>query len=430
MMPMKLAEFIQNPVELAYFQGLLKKREQVREYLSIHTDSQPTGLYPTAIAPKSLIENFPIFHYENVKQKYQTENLVNATLWLKKMHGGIGSSVDRLEHLREHGRDKLGSKGTDLYIKTSKGFISIAEAQIIQASKKTSSFAKIILQDILNGEIHEIIDEIWTKHSHLLNENFERFAPLIQSNVPTIDEDNQITTARVAPAGHGLFGYEVIASIFDKKLRPNEGNVVCCIGNGEDLSSTPDRSIVNWMLHERIPVCMVTTTKTKADVKGGQIALYDRGEKGQYLTIIEKAQADECNQSELFGELGLRPEDNEAFFNTNLVLLNIDVLEEIFSICDDKDELLDSIIPDLILNKKVQDGKNYFQLEGAMGSVFLNLDRYFRKKYSTPVVNILNVSQTNRRRFFSPIKTMNDFFDQYYSESSIFNEDTFHLENK
>ncbi|EQC43387.1 UTP--glucose-1-phosphate uridylyltransferase [Bacteriovorax sp. Seq25_V] len=426
---MTTIELIENPVERAYFAGLLKKRREEREFLSIHTSENPTGLYPTAIAPQNLLKSYPISTYEEIKAKYSSEGIVPATLWLKKMHGGIGSSVDRTEYLKKYNRTKLGSKGTDLYIETSKGPISIAEAQIIQASKKTTSFEKVILQDILNEEVTEIFDEIWSKHADLLNESFMRFTPLIQTNVPTLDEDNNITTERVAPAGHGLFGFEVLYSIFHKEYRPQEKNLICCIGNGEDLSSTPDRAVVNWMLRERVPICMVTTTKTKSDVKGGQIALYDRGEKGQYLTIIEKAQADECNQSELFKELGLRPTDSAAFFNTNLVLLNIDVLAELFSKCESEEELLQAIVPDLILNKKVQDGKNFFQLEGAMGSVFLNLDKYFRKKFNTPVVNIMNVSTKNRRRFFSPIKTMDDFLDQYFGKNSKFNEENFHLEN-
>lgn len=426
---MTTIDLIENPVERAYFAGLLKKRREEREFLAIHTSEKPTGLYPTAIAPQDLLKSYPISTYEEIKAKYSTSDKVNATLWLKKMHGGIGSSVERVEYLKKYQRSKLGSKGTDLYIETSKGPISIAEAQIIQASKKTTSFNKVILQDILNQEVTEIFDEIWSKHDGLLNDSFLRFSSLIQTNVPTLDEDNNITTERVAPAGHGLFGFEVLYSIFHQEYRPREKNLICCIGNGEDLSSTPDRAVVNWMLTEKIPVCMVTTTKTSHDVKGGQIALYDRGELGQYLTIIEKAQADECEQSQLFKDLGLRPTDSAAFFNTNLVLLNIDVLEELFSKCESEEELLNAIIPDLILNKKTQDGKNFFQLEGAMGSVFLNLDKYFRKKFNIPVVNIMNVSTKNRRRFFSPIKTMDDFMEQYFGEESKFNEENFHLEN-
>jgi hypothetical protein len=420
---MSLLDSIVNPIERKYFAGLLSKKDESGEKLSIHTDTNPSGVYPTAIAPKELVKHLPWKHYEDVKRNYAASGKVNASLWLRKMHGGIGSSIKRNDYLKEHGRDKVGAKGTDLFIQTSNGPISIAEAQLIQASKKVNSFESVIFQDILNEDVVSLFDTIWDKVNP---QGVTRFQPLIQTNVPTLGEDGELTRERQAPAGHGLFGYEILNAIFDESLRPNAKNLICCIGNGEDLSSTPDKAVVNWMIKEEVPICMVTTTKTKNDMKGGQIALWDKGSEGVYLTIIEKAQAEEANQLELFSEIGLREGDKGAFFNTNLVLLNIDVLVKKMSKLD-KEELLEASLPDLILNKKEQDGKNFTQLEGAMGSVFLNLDKYWRKNFNTPLIHIMNVSKGNRTRFFSPIKSAFDYFMQYHSDRFTFNEETFHL---
>lgn len=422
---MDLLNIIKDDVERRYFKGLLSQINTEGKDLSIHTDKHPSGLYPTAIAPKELFDDLPYSDYESLRNMYKVNGKLNATLWLKKMHGGVGSSIERSTYLKSHGREQLGAKGTDLFIKTSNGEISIAKAQIIQALKKLERFERIVYQDIINEDVQEIFEEIW-KDPEL--SNIERFPSLIQTNLPTLDSKGELTLERVAPAGHGLFGYEIIESIFDDTRRPQGDNIILCIGNGEDLSSTPDRTVTNWMLQEKIPICMVTTTKTQSDMKGGQISLKKSGNGKTFLTIIEKAQAEKSNQLELFEQLGLRENDNHAFFNTNLVLVNIDVLKTMLT-DKDKDEILTASLPNLIRNTKEQQNKSYTQLEGALGSVFLNLDAYWRENFDQPLVHILNIPVKYRTRFFSPIKTAFDYFMQYHSDRFSFNEKTYHLKN-
>ncbi|WP_412471020.1 UTP--glucose-1-phosphate uridylyltransferase [Halobacteriovorax sp. RT-2-4] len=401
---MNLKEFIKNSIELEYFEGLLSQLNERAEQLTIATPDNDTGVYPTAIAPRKLLrDELPFHSYEDIKQRYSTKEIVDCTLWLRKMHGGLGSSLDRSDYLKKYGRTTPGSKSTDLYLETKEfGAISLAEAQIIQASKKTSSFKKVVLQDLVNNEVKPILDVLWKKHTSLLNESFTRLEPVVQQKLPTI-KNGELTTEHLAPAGHGIFGYEVF-----KGPRPEGDNLIACIGNGEDLSSTPDRAIVNWMLTENIPVVMVTTTKTERDMKGGQIALKTEGDK-TYLTIIEKAQAEQAGQLEYFEKLGLREEDDDAFFNTNLVLVNFNAVKD-YKIA----------LPDLIKNQKGE----FLQLEGAMGSVLLNSDRLARlidKKF----VHILNVNRENRGKFFNPIKSKDDF--EYIISNLKLNEQIFHF---
>ncbi|WP_412463519.1 UTP--glucose-1-phosphate uridylyltransferase [Halobacteriovorax sp. RT-2-6] len=401
---MNLKEFIKNPIELEYFEGLLSQLNEKAEQLIIATPENDTGVYPTAIAPRKLLrDELPFHSYEDIKQRYSTKEVVDCTLWLRKMHGGLGSSLDRSDYLKKYGRTSPGSKSTDLYLETKEfGAISLAEAQIIQASKKTSSFKKVVLQDLVNNEVKPIIDEMWDKHSHLLNESFSRMNSVIQQKLPAI-KNGQLTLEHIAPAGHGIFGYEVF-----KGPRPLGKNLIACIGNGEDLSSTPDRAIVNWMLTENIPVVMVTTTKTNRDMKGGQIALKVESDK-TYLTIVEKAQAEQANQLDYFEKLGLRDEDDDAFFNTNLVLINFNALGD----CR-------IALPDLIKNQKGE----FVQLEGAMGSVLLNSDRLSRDR-GKKLVHILNVNKENRTKFFNPIKKIEDF--NFILKTQSFNELNFHF---
>lgn len=387
---MNLDNFIICPIEREYFKGLLAQLTLEKKPLKIASSESNSGVYPTAIAPIHLFDReLPLYSYEDILRDYSTDGIIDCTLWLRKMHGGIGSSLNRDEYLKKCGRTTPGSKSTDLFIETKEyGRISLAEAQIIQSSKKTALFERVVLQDLVNNEVKPIIDELWRKYENLLGETFQRFGPVIQQKLPTM-KNGELTRERLAPAGHGVFGYEVF-----KGPRPEGKNIIACIGNGEDLRSSPDQAIVNWMLLENIPVVMLTTTKTEKDLKGGQIELKVEGDK-TYLTIIEKAQAEQAGQLDYFQKLGLSEGEREAFFNTNIVLIN-------FSALDNDD--YEIALPDLIKNQKGE----FTQLEGALGSVLLNSDRLARDK-GKKLVHILNVSKENRCKFFNPIKVMSDF---------------------
>jgi hypothetical protein len=195
--------------------------------------------------------------------------------------------------------------------------------------------------------------------------------------------------------------------------------------------------MVAWMKDKQVPLAMVTTTKTHLDVKGGQMALYQ--EEGKtFIGMVEKAQAEENDQLEPFEKLGLRPGDAESFFNTNMVLVNYDILspklQKLMELVGEK-KVLQAISPDLIRNKKSQidmDGetRNYTQLEGAMGSAILNLDKLWRQEMHEPLVHILNVETEYRTDFFCPIKSAFDYWLQFHSDRFSLNTQTLRLENK
>ena len=109
-------------------------------------------------------------------------------------------------------------------------------------------------------------------------------------------------------------------------------------------------------------------------------------------------------------------------------LINVDALESIL-LNKNKDDILNASLPNLIKNIKAQDQRKFTQLEGALGSVFLNLDAYWRENFNEPLVHILNIPVKYRTRFFSPIKTAFDYFMQYHSDRFSFNENNYHLKN-
>ncbi len=417
--------------------------------------------YPTATAPKEIQSVLPLQQYCELLKKTDPQIAREGVLWIKKMQAGTGSSIKRDLYLSIKknllkNEVVLGAKGTDLFIPSyGDEMISLAEAQILQSlyDIKAQKYHEIILHDIFSNETEKSIAEIWNKKSIIDNrltykevvaktKGLKRGGHSYQHHIPTIDEDFQISFNRVAPGGHALFGVEALLMATRSLLLPKveKGKIlISSIGNGEDLSSSPDEYMVSWMIENKIPIAMVTTTKTEIDLKGGQIAIVPaRDEQDAYVTIIERAQAEDSGQSDLFEKLGLRAGDGEAFFNTNMILLNYNVLSpKLESLVDEigEVEFLKIISPDLIKNVKKQkeiDGsvRQYIQLEGAMGSVVLNLDHYWRSRYKSPLVHILNVGVSERTKFFSPIKTAFDFFMQFYSDRFDYDNKKCRLINK
>ena len=68
---MDLLNIIKDDVERRYFKGLLSQIDSEGSDLSIHTDNNPSELYPTAIAPKELFDDFPYSDYETIREKYK-----------------------------------------------------------------------------------------------------------------------------------------------------------------------------------------------------------------------------------------------------------------------------------------------------------------------------------------------------------------------
>ncbi|MCK5074177.1 MAG: UTP--glucose-1-phosphate uridylyltransferase [Bacteriovoracaceae bacterium] len=457
-----------DDLNMAYFLALYKKYKRDdndKKQVFIHEDNLPgkdrVGIeiaWPTAIAPRELMKELPYRQYSDLLNEIDPKEAKNCAVWIKKMQAGTGSSIVRNSYLSQKLHKpleevKIGAKGTDLFIETQDGkLVSLAEIQLMQSihDAKEGIYGGIALHDIVSNETEKPFDAIWDKpcpyengktYSQIVNETDDiiRFKKSFQYHMPTIDEEGEISFNRVAPGGHGLFGVDAIRAAYIDELRPDfPGKIlISSIGNGEDLGSSPDPVMVAWMAKEKIPIAMVTTTKTNIDLKGGQISIVKNEDEKVFVTIIEKAQAEESNQIRLFYDLGLGSDDHEAFFNTNMALINYTVLTPIIKNLIDEigeDAFMEVIAPDLIQNVKKQvdtDGKErkYMQLEGAMGSVILNLDRYWRTKYGKPLVHILNVHAVDRTEFFSPIKTGFDFFMQLASDRFSLESKTFRLVN-
>ncbi len=424
------------------------------------------NVYPTAIADKELMKHLPYVEYEEIfKEKEELyKHALRARLWIKKMQAGTGSSMTRDTYLSEllnvpKEKIKIGAKGTDLFIEVKdkrysgvKKYISLAEVQMLQSIVDSLKciYSEIIFHDVVSVETKASVNAIWdtpclfdpskTYFEYIKStKGLMRFKESVQTYQQTVDEKGLLSSNRTNPGGHGFIAVEALCAAYLKNELPenNHKHLIGVVGNGEDLGSTPDAVIFGWMLKEQVPIVMITTDKTELDMKGGQISLVKDNE-GVHVTIIEKAQAEACGQLELFEKIGLRKEDKRSFFNTNVAVFNYEVLVPLIKGLVEEvgeQEFINIISPDLIQNAKKQKDKDgvvrtYIQLEGAMASSLLNLDKFWREHYGKPIVHFVNVGKQNRTRFFSPVKTAFDFFIQFHSDRFVLDMETMRLVDK
>ncbi|MBL7543098.1 MAG: UTP--glucose-1-phosphate uridylyltransferase [Bdellovibrionaceae bacterium] len=455
--------------------GESKKSTQTNSVLVIadrHNLAEALGktsmVVPTAIASSDLMRSVPVTNYSKImsrKSEYESVT-TDVKFWVKKLMAGTGSGIVRVEFLKDiyqklgkSGSIKIGSKGTDLHaeviIDGQSHILNIAELQILQLLAQSEKYRQVIFHDVVSNETQSSIAATWSKPSSVLGgktlaevanvKGDVRSGPTVQFHIPTIDSAGYLTRERSAPAGHGLFAIEAIDATLRRKLpqTKNGEKLIGIIGNGEDLMSTPSQDIIGWMAKENLPLVMVTTEKTNLDKQGGQIAIGFNSKGQEYVTIVEKAQAETAakngfpEQTDLFFKLGLRPTDNKAMFNTNMVLVNYNALQpkllKLAGKVGGNDKLLERVAPDLITNTKTQVGvdgikKSFVQLEGAMGSVVLKLDRLYRENFDgEPLVHFLNIEKDHRTEYFAPIKTAFDFFMQFYSDRFIVDGQAFKI---
>ena len=420
-----------------YFNTLLEKSKRATAkplVLSQPERGIDSKVLPLAICNDEDLQSIQVQNYSELSDLVCDE-LFDYTYAILKMQAGLGTSVKRDDLIKSvEGREELGAKGTDLYFEVDGKLTSIAEIQLKQAMglTKQTPYAKVKYINLVNDVTEFAVESIWNKtvgektYREIFNESdkLEVGQTYFQKKMPTLDEAGELTQERLAPAGHGFVGFLEVLDVFQ-----NESvNEVVAIGNGEDLSSTPDLKIINWVVENNIPVVMITTTKTDADKKGGQISIVKNEGTPDFVTIVEKAQAEAANQLAYFEELGLRASDRDSLFNTNIVVINKKALKEKFTenLKDMNAELfVQSFAPDVIKNIKEQDGKKFTQLESALGSVMLNLDQYFRLNHNTSVVSFLNLSPKEREMFFMPIKKREDY--EEIKDSFIVDPETYRL---
>lgn len=164
------------------------------------------------------------------------------------------------------------------------------------------------------------------------------------------------------PEGHGSFYKDFVESGIG-------GKEFIFLSNIDNLGAKPDFRILKYMMDNNLDFVMEVTCKTKADIKGG--ILVSDGEK---VRLIEIAQVPK-EKMEFF--------ESFPYFNTNNLWIRKSKIRADFDL-------------DLIVNRKVLDGKNVIQLETACGAAISHFEK----------VGIVVVGRDR----FKPVKNCSDLF--------------------
>jgi UTP--glucose-1-phosphate uridylyltransferase len=212
----------------------------------------------------------------------------------------------------------------------------------------------------------------------------------MQSMIPKLDADTRAPVSwsenpslEWAPPGHGdVYGALRRSGLLESLLE--RGIRYAMISNSDNLGSTLDPRIAEFVAREEIPFLMEVVEGTEADRKGGHIAR--RKADGQ-LVLRETAQTP--------------PEDEESFrdyrhwryYNTNNLWVDLQALKDL--------QAADPAAPELplIVNRKTVDPRDkastpVIQLETAMGAAV----------GSIPGARAVQVPRSR----FAPVKTTND----------------------
>ncbi|MCF7874224.1 MAG: UTP--glucose-1-phosphate uridylyltransferase [Candidatus Omnitrophica bacterium] len=478
----ELAKYIKQLAfyDVLYLYALYQKFWQDDKELKIGHNFVPSAFLNGSQRAKEL----NVVGYDQIRKDSSLDKFAKeVTLVCNPMDGGLGSSLQRLSYLKKiwkkierKGKPHLGAKGEDLYfdikINDSNQKISVTEIKYLQAIQAASFYNKIIIQELVNKEtidsINEFLDDtinFWDRVDNSKQNKKVTYRKLIAKNkkidlademivqaaLPTIDkETNRLNIKRVAPGGHGQLGSMALGKAAKTELSASK-NLIRAIYNGDGPNNFPDQRIVGFMAKNKIPIAMVTSTKTPIDQKGGQIGLELTKDEKKRPQILELAQAEEQGQRDIFRKIGIKG-FNEAvygkadkqYFNTNIALINYSVvspfLKDLYALVGPKD-FSKIISPDLIKNEKNQNNKAYIQLEGALASALLNLAAFIKTTEDKKIVHlkkqhkiddflvIINIDKNRRTKFFTPIKYAWDFWFYAYSDHFKFNPDNFKLEN-
>ena len=253
---------------------------------------------------------------------------------------------------------------------------------IVNMHQKSEVASKLIFLNSFNTSVPTVtfLDKNYPDLDYL--EVLQHAFPKInqKTNQPFTSEDPFFYN----PPGHGSVYFDLYHSGVLKQLL-TEGIDYLFISNADNIAAYCDLKIASHLKQSNTPFLIELTPKRASDVKGGTIV----SSNGRCLW--ETAQVSDSQQA-LFQE--------QPVFNTNNIWVHIPSLIQVIE--------SNSLLLDLILNKKSKNGFDFVQLEYAMGSAIQSFDN------ACAMI-------VPRSRFF-PVKKTNDLL-LLLSDVVSFNDD-------
>ena len=284
------------------------------------------------VKPLTEKEQFP---YENLPEPSNAKELLNQ-LVVVKLNGGLGTT--------------MGCTFPKSLINVTKTetFFDITVQQIRSINEQYGVDVPLILMhsfytdDLMKPHIKDI------KGVRVLTFNQNKFPRIDAETLEPVPTSQDSPLAEWNPPGHGdVYHCLRDSGLLDQLLK--EGRKYMFISNIDNLGARIDLRILNKVVSENRSYATETVAKTPDDWKGGMPILY----KGK-VKLLETAQVPNGHMEDF--------KNVKVFdiFNSNNMWVNLPTLKEAL----DKDTL----VLDVIKNKKVYNGRNVIQLEAASGS--------------------------------------------------------------
>lgn len=314
-----------------------------------------------------------IVKYENLIEPSISDHaqMLNKLVVIK-LNGGLGTS--------------MGCTGpkSQIVVKDNRTFLELTVEQINYLNHTCNVKIPLVFMNSFNTD-----DDTENVLANLRNPNIFLYS-FLQSCYPRIAKDTLMPIASTSdikdfydawyPPGHGDF----YTSFWDSGLLErliNEGKEYCFVSNVDNLGATVDLKLLNLIMNNcdecEIPeFVMEVTEKTRADVKGGTLILYE----GK-VSLLELAQVPDENVNDFKSVKYFK------YFNTNNLWISLKAINRL--VTDNKLNL------DIIINNKsLSDGTKVIQLETAVGAAM----KYFNKSIGVKVP----------RSRFLPVKKCSD----------------------
>lgn len=287
-----------------------------------------------------------LIKYEEVSE-FRSQAMLKKTVVIK-LNGGLGTSMG------------LSKAKSLLPVKGNLNFLDIIVRQVLALRADSGYDVQLLFMNSYNTEKDTL--KYLDKYPDLAKQNLP--ISFVQNKFPRIRKDNLALfesdeeEKKWNPPGHGdLYTALAANGLLDELIE--KGYRYAFVSNADNLAATVDTAIPAYMEANQINFVMEVCTRSSADRKGGHLC----EDVQKQLLLRELAQTPE-DDLHRFQDIDLY-----QYFNTNNLWLDLKALQ--WNMISNDGIML---LP-LIINPKIVDGTEVYQLETAMGSaisVFTN----------------------------------------------------------